>query len=61
MALSLWAELFLWMIVLAGIVGGFCACLHSLVTNDTTEYDMEFLWDHRFTLQDLELDQKIKH
>jgi hypothetical protein len=58
MAPSLWAELVVWMIVLAGIIGTFCACLHSFVTKDSTEYDIEFLWDHRFTLKELELDRK---
>ncbi|ULL14543.1 hypothetical protein DVH26_08835 [Paenibacillus sp. H1-7] len=55
---AIWAELFLWTVVLAGIVGSFCACLYRFVSKDSTEYDMEFLWDNRFRLKDLELDPK---
>ncbi|MFH5185554.1 hypothetical protein ACHHV8_24525 [Paenibacillus sp. TAB 01] len=52
---QVWAELLLWTIALAGIVGGFCACLHQFVSNDTTEFDLEFVWNNRFSRKDLEL------
>lgn len=58
MAPALWAELFLWTVVLAGFIGSFCACLYRFICNDSTEYDMEFLWDNRFRLKDLGLDPK---
>jgi hypothetical protein len=57
MAPALWSELFLWMVVLGGIIGSFCACMRKLVVNDSAEYDMEFLWDNKFTLEELELDR----
>ncbi|UQZ82934.1 hypothetical protein SK3146_02094 [Paenibacillus konkukensis] len=53
-----WAELFLWMVALAGIIGVFCACMYRFIKNDTTEYDMEFLWDRKYRLKDLELTPK---
>ncbi|WP_179232923.1 hypothetical protein [Paenibacillus rigui] len=53
-----WAELLLWMIGLAGIVGGFCACLYRFISDDTTEFDLEFVWNRQYTRKDLELEQK---
>ncbi|WP_165972247.1 hypothetical protein [Paenibacillus piri] len=53
MASGLWAELFLWTVLFAGIVGSFCACLYKLVTNDSAEYDLEFVWDSKYTMEEL--------
>ncbi|GAA4862005.1 hypothetical protein GCM10023310_46740 [Paenibacillus vulneris] len=58
MAPALWIELCSWIIVLFGIIGGFCYAMYRFISNDTTEYDMEFLWDNKFRLKDLELDRK---
>ncbi|WP_282936808.1 hypothetical protein [Paenibacillus sp. RC67] len=58
MAPALWIELFSWIVVLFGIIGGFCACMYRFISNDTTEYDMEFVWDNKFRLKDLELNPK---
>lgn len=60
MASSFWAELLLWIIVFAGIVGGVCACLYRLTTRDSAEYDLEFVWNHRFESKDLNLDPKSR-
>jgi hypothetical protein len=54
MALS--AELFLWMIVLAFIVGGVCRCMYLVVTHDSIKYDLEYVWDNRFAPEELDLD-----
>lgn len=54
---QVYAELLLWMIGLAGIIGGFCACLQHFITNDTTEFDLEFVWNRRFTRKQLELEE----
>ncbi|GLI05245.1 hypothetical protein YDYSG_12750 [Paenibacillus tyrfis] len=38
------------------IIVAFMAALMEFVLRDTTDYDMEFLWNHKYTLEDLHLD-----
>lgn len=48
---------FLMCLVLLGmIIVAFMAALLEFVLQDTTDYDMEFLWNHKYTLEDLHLD-----
>ncbi|KZE80670.1 hypothetical protein [Paenibacillus elgii] len=48
---------FLMCLVLLGmIIVAFMAALLEFVLHDTTDYDMEFLWNHKYTLEDLHLD-----
>ncbi|GMX64141.1 hypothetical protein Elgi_34260 [Paenibacillus elgii] len=48
---------FLMCLMLLGmIIVAFMAALMEFVLRDTTDYDMEFLWNHKYTLEDLHLD-----
>ncbi|WP_010491668.1 hypothetical protein [Paenibacillus elgii] len=48
---------FLMCLMLLGmIIVAFMAALLEFVLHDTTDYDMEFLWNHKYTLEDLHLD-----
>ncbi|MBU7318096.1 hypothetical protein [Paenibacillus oleatilyticus] len=48
---------FLMCLMLLGmIIVAFMAVLMEFVLRDTTDYDMEFLWNHKYTLEDLHLD-----
>ncbi|MFB6365447.1 hypothetical protein ACFCP7_15420 [Paenibacillus elgii] len=44
------------LMLLGMIVVAFMAALLEFVLRDTTDYDMEFLWNHKYTLEDLHLD-----
>lgn len=44
------------LMLLCMIIVAFMAVLLEFVLRDTTDYDMEFLWNHKYTLEDLHLD-----
>lgn len=48
-------ELTGWIFVFAAITGGVIAGIARFTSRDSTQYDMEFLWEHRHTLEELEL------
>lgn len=48
-------ELIAWLAVFASILTGIMFMLMILILHDTTQYDMEFLWDGKYTLEELEL------
>ncbi|GAB7056495.1 MULTISPECIES: hypothetical protein [Paenibacillus] len=50
-------QLLMWLALFGAILIGFIVVLLQLLANDSTEYDMEFLWNHRYTLEDLHLNQ----
>ncbi|WP_131012737.1 hypothetical protein [Paenibacillus thalictri] len=49
-------ELLFGIIVLAILAGLVCTGLWKLVTLDTTHYDLEYLWNNKFTREQLELE-----
>ncbi len=50
---------FLMSLMLLGmIIVAFMAALLEFVLRDTTDYDMEFLWNHKYTLKDLHLNER---
>ncbi|WP_372813361.1 hypothetical protein [Paenibacillus sp.] len=51
-------EFLMWLMLFASITLAFAMMLLEFILRDTTEYDMEFLWNHHYTLQDLHLDRK---
>jgi hypothetical protein len=48
-------QLIAWIFVFAIVASGICVLLTILVRRDTTKYDMEFVWDGKYTLEELEL------
>jgi hypothetical protein len=48
-------QLIAWIFVFAIVASGICVLLTILVRQDTTKYDMEFVWDGKYTLEELEL------
>ncbi|MFD0695405.1 hypothetical protein ACFQZT_14985 [Paenibacillus sp. GCM10027628] len=48
-------ELMGWILAFIVIMGGTIALIARFISRDSTNYDMEFLWDHRYTLEELEL------
>jgi hypothetical protein len=48
-------ELIAWICVFASITFGIIFLLTILVSRDTTTYDMEFVWDGKYTLEELGL------
>ncbi|UJF33544.1 hypothetical protein [Paenibacillus hexagrammi] len=46
-----------WITVFAVISGGVIFGIARFVESDSTAYDMEFLWEHRYTLEELELEE----
>ncbi|MDQ0903277.1 MULTISPECIES: hypothetical protein [unclassified Paenibacillus] len=46
-----------WIVVFGVIIGGVIAGIARFVERDSTQYDMTFLWEHRYTLEELELDR----
>ena len=44
-----------WILVFGIVIGGVIAGIARFVESDSTEYDMTFLWEHRYTLEELEL------
>ncbi|MCZ8511975.1 hypothetical protein O9H85_05960 [Paenibacillus filicis] len=51
-------EFFMWLLLFGSITVSFCSLLLQFIVNDTTDYDMEFLWNYRFTLEELHLDER---
>ncbi|WP_426452230.1 hypothetical protein ACP26L_09285 [Paenibacillus sp. S-38] len=48
----------MWLMLFASVTVAFAAGLLEFIWKDTTDYDMEYLWNHRYTLEDLHLDRK---
>ncbi|AEI40068.1 hypothetical protein [Paenibacillus mucilaginosus] len=48
----------MWLMLFASVTVAFAAGLLEFIWRDTTDYDMEFLWNYRYTLEDLHLDRK---
>ncbi|WP_248925675.1 hypothetical protein [Paenibacillus hamazuiensis] len=48
-------ELFLWCIVFAIPTAIVCTVLNRLITYDTTNFDLEFVWDNKYSREQLEL------
>lgn len=46
-----------WIGAFGVVIGGVIALVARFVSRDSTKYDMVFLWDNRFTLEELELDE----
>ncbi|WP_175532312.1 hypothetical protein [Paenibacillus sp. yr247] len=46
-----------WIAAFGVVIGGVIALIARFIRRDSTKYDMIFLWEHRFTLEELELDE----
>lgn len=46
-----------WIAAFGVVIGVVLALVARFVSRDSTKYDMEFLWDNRYTLEELELDE----
>jgi type IV secretory pathway TrbD component len=46
-----------WIAAFGVVIWGVIALVARFVSRDSTQYDMVFLWDNRFTLEELELDE----
>ncbi|WP_186446254.1 hypothetical protein [Paenibacillus cremeus] len=55
---ALLVEFFMWLILFASITVSFCTVLLEVIMRDSTSYDMEFLWDFKYTHEELHLDSK---
>ncbi|WP_171691479.1 hypothetical protein [Paenibacillus germinis] len=44
-----------WIVVFGVVIGGVIAGIARFVERDSIQYDMIFLWEHRYTLEELEL------
>lgn len=47
-----------WIAVFGVVIGGVIAAIARFIARDSTQYDMTFLWEHRYTLEELELPDK---
>lgn len=47
-----------WIVGFGAIIGGVIAAIARFVSRDSTQYDMVFVWDNRYTLEELELQSK---
>ncbi|CAN7196081.1 MULTISPECIES: hypothetical protein [unclassified Paenibacillus] len=47
-----------WIVGFGTIIGGVITATARFVSKDSTAYDMVFLWDNRYTLEELELELK---
>lgn len=47
-----------WIVVFGAILGGVITAIARFVSRDSTQYDMVFVWDNRYTLEELELQSK---
>jgi hypothetical protein len=47
-----------WIAAFGTITGGVIAGIARFVSRDSTNYDMVFVWDSRYTLEELELNRK---
>ena len=48
-----------WIAAFGVVIGGVVALVARFVSRDSTKYDMIFLWDNRYTLEELELDEPV--
>ncbi|MDQ1909887.1 hypothetical protein RAC89_05120 [Paenibacillus sp. GD4] len=55
--MELMIEFFMWLVLFASILICFSTLLLEFILKDSTNYDMEFLWEHRYSLQDLHLNE----
>ena len=46
-----------WIVGFGAIIGGVIAAIARFL-DELTQYDMVFVWDNRYTLEELELDLK---
>ncbi|MBP1964010.1 hypothetical protein [Paenibacillus aceris] len=46
-----------WIGAFGVVIGGVIALIARFIKRDSTQYDMVFLWDNRFSLEELELDE----
>ncbi|MCY9695860.1 hypothetical protein [Paenibacillus alginolyticus] len=44
-----------WIVAFGVVIGGVIADIARFVERDSIQYDMTFLWKHRYTLEELEL------
>ncbi|WP_171649587.1 hypothetical protein [Paenibacillus phytorum] len=44
-----------WIVVFGVVIGGVITGIARFVERDSIQYDMIFLWEHRYTLEELEL------
>ena len=49
-----------WIVAFGAIIGGVIAAIARFISRDSTAYDMVFVWDNRYTLEELELGVKIR-
>jgi hypothetical protein len=47
-----------WIFAFGVIMGGTIAAIARFISRDSTNYDMEFVWGNRYTLEELELDKR---
>ncbi|GFZ85334.1 hypothetical protein GCM10008018_34230 [Paenibacillus marchantiophytorum] len=45
-----------WIAAFGTVIGGVIYAIARFVSRDSTQYDMEFLWEYRFTRKELELE-----
>lgn len=50
-------ELLGWTFAFGVIIGGVIALVARFVKRDSTQYDIVFLWENRYTLKEMELDE----
>jgi hypothetical protein len=47
-----------WIAAFGVVIGGVITLVARFVKRDSIKYDMTFLWEHRYTLKELELGPK---
>ena len=45
-----------WIVVFGAVTGGVMAGIARFISKDSIQYDMIFLWESRYTLEELELE-----
>ncbi|MDD9270636.1 hypothetical protein ACFPES_26625 [Paenibacillus sp. GCM10023248] len=50
-------ELIGWIFAFGVIIGGVVALIARFIKRDSTQYDIVFLWENRYTLEEMELDE----
>ncbi|WP_159881424.1 hypothetical protein [Paenibacillus puerhi] len=53
---ALWIELFMWLSLFFSLTLAFCILLLDFVLADSARYDMEHLWNDRYTYRELHLE-----
>lgn len=48
-------ELLMWLMLLASILVAFSTLLLEFILKDSIHYDMEFIWNSRYTMEDFEM------